>query len=117
MAKQGKAPAARRPPERFDDSALLRSAETLGRMIGALQRQLDGAARRFGRATPETGLTAKTGGTPLFRNNGHQTVVKPRKPKSASVKTTRAGKPRSPAARPVKATARKAGAKRPSRRS
>ena len=30
-----------------DDSRLLKSAESLGRMIGTLQRQLEGAPRRF----------------------------------------------------------------------
>lgn len=30
-----------------DDSLLLRSAESLGRVIGALQRQLDGATKRL----------------------------------------------------------------------
>ena len=39
MAKQGKILPARRP--RGEESLLLRSAESLGRVIGSLQRQLD----------------------------------------------------------------------------
>jgi hypothetical protein len=46
MAKQRKLlPAHRR--EAVDDSVLIRSAETLGRMIGSLHRQLDSAKKRF----------------------------------------------------------------------
>ena len=45
MAKQGKILPARRP--RQDESLLLRSAESLGRMIGSLQRQLDDATRKL----------------------------------------------------------------------
>ena len=49
MAKQRRALPTRRPRDRSrdDDSLLLRSAESLGRVIGALQRQLDGATRRL----------------------------------------------------------------------
>src|SRR5262245_1256573 len=47
MAKQGKILPARRPREAFEDSSLIRSAETLGRVIGSLHRQLDNASRRF----------------------------------------------------------------------
>jgi hypothetical protein len=36
-----------RDRSRDDDSLLLRSAESLGRVIGALQRQLDGATKRL----------------------------------------------------------------------
>jgi hypothetical protein len=35
-----------RDRSRDDESLLMRSAETLGRMIGTLQRQLDGATKR-----------------------------------------------------------------------
>ena len=45
MAKQGKVVPARRAPDR-EPSVLLRSAESLGRVIGLLQRQLDGTGRR-----------------------------------------------------------------------
>jgi hypothetical protein len=47
MAKQGKTLPARRQRATFDDSLLIRSAETLGRMIGSLQRQLDGVAKKM----------------------------------------------------------------------
>jgi hypothetical protein len=49
MAKQKKVLPARKPRDRSrdDDSLLLRSAESLGRVIGALQRQLESATRRL----------------------------------------------------------------------
>ena len=49
MAKRRKTLPARKPRDRSrdDDSLLLRSAESLGRVIGALQRQLDGATRKL----------------------------------------------------------------------
>jgi hypothetical protein len=55
MAKQKKMLPARKPRDRprDDDSLLLRSAESLGRVIGALQRQLDGATRRLSRSTAD----------------------------------------------------------------
>ena len=64
MAKQRKLlPAHRR--EAVDDSVLIRSAETLGRMIGSLHRQLDSARKRF---TGPADEIAK--GIPV-RGNGH----------------------------------------------
>ena len=54
MAKQKRAlPQQRKPRDRSRDeeSLLLRSAESLGRMIGALQRQLDGATKRLAQAS------------------------------------------------------------------
>lgn len=45
MAKHGRTGPARR--QAFDDTLLIRSAESLGRMIGSLQRQLDGASRKL----------------------------------------------------------------------
>ena len=49
MAKRKEVLPARKPRDRTrdDDSLLLRSAESLGRVIGALQRQLDGATGRL----------------------------------------------------------------------
>ncbi len=49
MAKRKTVLRARKSSDRSrdDDSLLLRSAESLGRVIGALQRQLDGATRRL----------------------------------------------------------------------
>jgi hypothetical protein len=53
MTRQIKLLPARKPRDRSrdDDSLLLRSAESLGRVIGALQRQLDGATRRLSHST------------------------------------------------------------------
>ena len=52
MAKRRKAPSARKPhvAQAEEHSLLLRSAESLGRVIGALQRQLDEPTRRMGAA-------------------------------------------------------------------
>jgi hypothetical protein len=49
MAKQKKEPAAQKRPRRSraDASLSVESAETLGRVIGTLQRQLDRAIQRF----------------------------------------------------------------------
>ena len=49
MTKQKGALPSRKPRDRSrdDESLLLRSAESLGRVIGALQRQLDGATKRL----------------------------------------------------------------------
>ena len=46
MAKQGKALPARRQRD-MESSLFLRSAESLGRVIGTLQRQLDSASKRL----------------------------------------------------------------------
>jgi hypothetical protein len=54
MAKPRRVLPESKPSGRFrgDESLSLRSAETLGRVIGTLQRQLDGAMRRFSRDEP-----------------------------------------------------------------
>jgi hypothetical protein len=59
MARQGKTRPARRESA-TNDSLLIRSAESLGRMIGSLQRQLDAARHLTDRANSEQ-----------FRGNGH----------------------------------------------
>lgn len=53
MTKQRKVRPARKTRDRSrdDDSLLLRSAESLGRVIGALQRQLDGVTKRLSDTT------------------------------------------------------------------
>ncbi len=58
MSKRGrKVLPARKQPDRGDEmSLLIRSAESLGRVIGSLQRQLDGASRRL-RDTASNGVT------------------------------------------------------------
>ena len=66
MAKRRKVLPARKPRDRSrdDDSLLLRSAESLGRVIGALQRQLDEVTRRLSTAgplgTPATGARKRS---------------------------------------------------------
>lgn len=59
MARQGKTRPARRDSA-TNDSLLIRSAESLGRMIGSLQRQLDAARHLTDRADNDQ-----------FRGNGH----------------------------------------------
>ncbi len=66
MAKQGKVLQARRQRTRSEGSVLLRSAESLGRMIGSLQRQLDNAARRLGHSVDNAADRSNPSG-----NNGH----------------------------------------------
>jgi hypothetical protein len=56
MAKRKRVLPARKPQRdrsRDDESLLMRSAETLGRMIGTLQRQLDGATKRLAKAADD----------------------------------------------------------------
>jgi hypothetical protein len=60
MAKQGKVLLARRHRDRTEGSVLLRSAESLGRVIGSLQRQLDEAAKRLAPVMNNTGNGAST---------------------------------------------------------
>ena len=62
MAKRTKTLPARKPRDRSrgDDSMLLRSAESLGRVIGVLQRQLDEATKRLATAGPNGKATTRT---------------------------------------------------------
>lgn len=46
MAKHGKALPLRRQREGVEDALLIRSVESLGRMIGSLQRQLEESSRK-----------------------------------------------------------------------
>ncbi len=48
---------------REDESLLLRSAESLGRMIGSLQRQLDVATRRLAGSKPNGPGRKNVGGS------------------------------------------------------
>jgi hypothetical protein len=61
MAKHGNRLPLRRQREGVEDALLIRSAESLGRMIGSLQRQLDGASKKL----------AETGALRMFGNDGH----------------------------------------------
>ncbi len=99
MARHGKALPARRTPG-MDDSLLIRSAESLGRMIGSLQRQLDGASKKL-----NSSVQSLTGG----KDDGVSAPPPPvatsaRKKKSPARKTTaKAGakKLAAPASRPA----------------
>lgn len=73
MARQGKILPARRQ-NATADSLLIRSAESLGRVIGSLQRQLDAARHLTGRANGAA-----------FRENGHT----PGRSAGAAAKTPR----------------------------
>ena len=92
MARQVKVLPARRPRDE-DDSILLRSAETIGRVIGTLQRQLDGARGRFSEFVldKEIGSNDGNGSRPkkAARKNGATKVSKPaRTAKRASRRKT-----------------------------
>lgn len=82
MAKQGKVLPARRQRDAAEPSVLLRSAESLGRVIGLLQRQLDTASTRISGKT--NGAASRAG---VDGNDGH-----PRKPASRSAKGSVAGR-------------------------
>ena len=81
------------------DSILLRSAESIGRLIGALQRQLDGARNQMGRPGDTDGASSPT------RQNGRRT----QKPAASTVKSSaRAGRAGNGSRRKTKTTAAKA---------
>ena len=84
MAKQKRALPARkrRDRSRDDESLLLRSAESLGRVIGALQRQLDDATRRL--SATRRG-TKKRSATPR-RASAKKTESAARKPKGSAAR-------------------------------
>ena len=111
MATRSKALSARRP--RSNESLLLRSAESLGRMIGALQRQLDEATRRLSefdmsesRSVPAPAADAKTRSRPATKRTRGTTKPATKRAvgggaKAAAIRTTAivrgngAAKPRS----------------------
>ena len=83
------------------DSILLRSAESIGRLIGALQRQLDGARNQMGSLRP--GDT--DGASSPTRQNGRRT----QKPAASTVKSSaQAGRAGNGSRRKTKTTAAKA---------
>jgi hypothetical protein len=109
MAKHGKTLPARRQRQAFDSSLLIRSAESLGRVIGSLQRQLDGAAKRVIGNADE--------GSPTRRSNNGAAV--PRKTTTVKKTTrTRVAKAtparKTSAGRAVKAAAGQTGARKKS---
>ena len=116
MAKHGNRLPLRRDREGGEDALLIRSAESLGRMIGSLQRQLDGASKKLSGA----------GALRLFGMDGHgdgaaprgvakAADAKPRKKVDAGVKrSTKSGatKVRSTADRKSKRASKSAVAKK-----
>jgi hypothetical protein len=54
MAKRGRKLLQARKEYRGDDSLLVRSAESLGRVIGSLQRQMQGSAKRASSIADDT---------------------------------------------------------------
>src|SRR5688500_5258339 len=76
MAKHGNRLPLRREREGGEDALLIRSAESLGRMIGSLQRQLDGASKKL------SGARALR----VFGIDGHGESAAPRVAKAADAK-------------------------------
>jgi hypothetical protein len=67
MAKRSKTLPARRSPDQREESLFLRSAESLGRLIGALQRQLEGAKKQLSGTDNGNGAVRRTGRRPVKR--------------------------------------------------
>jgi hypothetical protein len=85
MARQGKTLPARRQ-NATNGSLLIRSAESLGRVIGSLQRQLDGARRVAARAN---GADVRGEGHKFVRRQNAGVAAKaPRKTEPVRVSTT-----------------------------
>jgi len=103
MARQAKTRPAR-GENATNDSLLIRSAESLGRMIGSLQRQLDAARHLTDRADSEQ-----------FRGNGHvparQSGTAKTQRKTTSGGTARAGGTQPAADRKSKRAAKSAARK------
>ncbi len=82
MGKQKRALPSRklRDRSRDDESVLLRSAESLGRVIGSLQRQLDGATKRLSATASEAWQTlpALPGGKATRRGAAKRSAAKKR---------------------------------------
>ena len=102
-----------------DDSLLIRSAESLGRMIGTLQRELDAArqltgraadaySRRDGHDADTRGSTGKTKATTATRATKAKTKSASTAARSTSGRTVQR---RSKSAAPNKATERRRAAK------
>src|SRR3954469_2579011 len=85
MPKQGKLlPARRRRDDPEDgDSILLRSAESIGRVIGTLQRQLDGARHRL------SGLSDDQHASPRASDNGGSRPAPKRTPTASTHKAAK----------------------------
>lgn len=113
MAKQGKALPARRLQE-TESSLFLRSAESLGRVIGTLQRQLDNASKRMTDHVDDgQSATATSNGTGS-RKGATKTAA--RKTKRATKTTRAAASTRKTTASSVRKT-KKPAARKTTRRS
>ena len=121
MAKHGRLLPAR-AREAVDDSVLIRSAETLGRMIGTLQRQLDGTTRRVSSALDDSDRRVPAEGNG-HRESNRKTETAPTKARSrvraAGVGRTSSGakKTQSAADRKSKRASKSAQAKKSAGRS
>jgi hypothetical protein len=114
MAKPKKL-ASRKPPERSrsDESLSLRSAESLGRVIGTLQRQLDSAIQRFaGHSTMHTPRLRRPEGAARPERNG---TKRPRAMTNDDVPVRRAAKAAKSKTRATRTTTTSAVVKRASR--
>jgi len=87
MAKRDRVLPARKPRDRpgDDESLLIRSAETLGRTIGSLQRQLDGATRRLSETAAD--VMGNLPDIPLVGGEGAQRRKAKKKKKRTAPKT------------------------------
>ena len=90
MARQGKPLPARRTRPAMDDSLLIRSAESLGRMIGTLQRQLDGASKRLHHNGTDVMGVFGVDGQQDGQRGAMKTAAKRKGTKATAAKTTRA---------------------------
>jgi hypothetical protein len=93
MAKRRKALPGRklRDRSRDDDSVLLRSAESLGRLIGLLQRQLDSATKRLatGEGSPPVRADSRNGTTRRTRRKATNTTTRKSGRKAATRTSSR----------------------------
>jgi hypothetical protein len=112
MAKRGRVLPARKQRDRSreDESLLMRSADTVGRMIGTLQRQLDGAGKRISEAADDVMESLPDipigGGSGVSRKGGTTGKRKKKKKSTSGTKRTAA---RKQSARKRTAGARKSG--------
>ena len=107
MAKRGTKVLQARKPDLSDDSLLVRSAESLGRVIGSLQRQVQNGSKRVSsiagdaiEALPELPRLDGVLGEVMPRRTARKRTA-PRKPAA-----------RKPAARKAKATRKTAGGRK-----
>jgi hypothetical protein len=90
MARQRKTLPARR--NAMDDSLLIRSAESLGRMIGSLQRQLDAARRLAAPAAVDRVDQRGNGHAPARTRSGVSAKAATKTKPAAKSRTTNARK-------------------------